>query len=95
VRPATASTETVRASFEVSYVIAKYKKLHTIGETLLLLAAMKICEIMDGEKTFSLITIPEIVPCNSAYDWCKTVYGARDFLYFSDAARKNLGNRCR
>jgi tetrahydromethanopterin S-methyltransferase subunit F len=34
----------------VSYIIAKNKKPHTIGETLLLPAAMKMCEIMHGEN---------------------------------------------
>jgi hypothetical protein len=43
-------TKALLASFEVSYFIAKNKKLHTIGETLLLPAAMKMCEIMHGEK---------------------------------------------
>jgi hypothetical protein len=34
----------------VSYLIAKNKKPRTIGETLLLPAAMKMCEIMHGEN---------------------------------------------
>jgi hypothetical protein len=32
------------------YLIAKNKKPHTIGETSLLAATMKMCEIMHGEK---------------------------------------------
>jgi hypothetical protein len=46
----TTSTKALLASFEVSYLIVKNKKPHTIGETLLLPAAMKICEIMHGEN---------------------------------------------
>jgi hypothetical protein len=45
----TTSTKALLASFEVSYLIAKNMKPHTIGETLLLPVAMKICEIMHGE----------------------------------------------
>jgi hypothetical protein len=45
----TTSTKALLASFEVSYLIAKNKKLHTIRETLLLPAAMKMCEIVHGE----------------------------------------------
>jgi hypothetical protein len=52
-------TKALLASFEVSYFIAKNKKRHTIGETLLLPAAMKMCEIMHGEKYGeALKTIP-------------------------------------
>jgi hypothetical protein len=55
----TTSTEALLTSFELSYLIAKNKKPHTIGETLLLPAAMKVCEIMDGEKYGeALKTIP-------------------------------------
>jgi hypothetical protein len=55
----TTSTKALLASFEVSYLIAKHKKPHTIGETLLLPAAMKMCEIMHGEKYGeALKTIP-------------------------------------
>jgi hypothetical protein len=46
----TTSTKALLTFFEVSYLIAKNKKPHTIGETLLLPAAMKMCEIMHGEK---------------------------------------------
>jgi hypothetical protein len=43
----------------VSYLIAKNKKPHTIRETLLLPSAMKMCEIMHGEKFGeALKTIP-------------------------------------
>jgi hypothetical protein len=45
----TTLTKALLASFEVSYLIAKNKP-HTNGETLLLPAAMKMCEIMHGEK---------------------------------------------
>jgi hypothetical protein len=44
------STKTLLASFEVSNLIAKNKKPHTIAETLLLPAAMAMCEIVHGEK---------------------------------------------
>jgi hypothetical protein len=41
------STKALLASFEVSYLITKNKKKpHTIGETLLLPAAMKMCQII-------------------------------------------------
>jgi hypothetical protein len=46
----TTSTKALVASFEVSYVLAKNKKPYTIGETLLFPAAMKMCDIMHGEK---------------------------------------------
>jgi hypothetical protein len=43
----------------VSYLIGKNKKPHTMGETLLLPAAMKMCELMHGEKYGeALKTIP-------------------------------------
>jgi hypothetical protein len=45
----TTSTKAFLASFEF-YLIAKNKKPHTIGEALLLTAAMEMCEIMHGEK---------------------------------------------
>jgi hypothetical protein len=55
----TTSIKEVLASFEVSYLTAKNKKRHTIGETLLFPAAMKMCEIMHGEKYGeALETIP-------------------------------------
>jgi hypothetical protein len=55
----TTSTKALLASFEVSYLIAKNKKPHTVGETLLLPAAMKMCKIMHGEKYGeALKTIP-------------------------------------
>jgi tetrahydromethanopterin S-methyltransferase subunit F len=54
----TTSTKALLASFKVSYLISKTKKPHTIGETLLP-AAMKMCEIMHGEKYGeALKTIP-------------------------------------
>jgi hypothetical protein len=46
----TTSTNVLLASFKVSYLIAKNKKPHTIGQTLLLPAAIKMCKIMHGEK---------------------------------------------
>jgi hypothetical protein len=46
----TTSINAPLTSFDVSYVIAKNKKPLTIGETLLLSAAMKMWEIMHGEK---------------------------------------------
>jgi hypothetical protein len=49
----TTSTKALLASFEVSYLIVKRKK------TLLLPAAMKMCEIMHGENYGeALKTIP-------------------------------------
>jgi hypothetical protein len=45
------STKALVASFGIPYVIAKNKKPHIIGGTLLLSAAISICEIMHGEKT--------------------------------------------
>jgi hypothetical protein len=44
------STKALLAFFEVSYLIARNEVSHTIGETLLLPAAMKTCKIMHGEK---------------------------------------------
>jgi hypothetical protein len=53
------STKALLASFEVLYLISKNKKTHTVGETLLLPAAMKICEIVHGKKYGeALKTIP-------------------------------------
>jgi hypothetical protein len=46
----TTSTKSLIASFKVSYLIAKNEKPQTIGETLLLPEAMKMCEIIHGEK---------------------------------------------
>lgn len=40
----------LEASFEVSYLIAKNKKPYTIGETLLLPAAVKMVEIIHGKE---------------------------------------------
>jgi hypothetical protein len=55
----TTSTNALLASFEISCLKAKNKKPHTIGETLLLTSAMKMCEIMHGEKYGeALETIP-------------------------------------
>jgi hypothetical protein len=46
----TTCTKAFKASFEMSYLIAKNKKSRTIGDSLLLLAAIKMCEIMYGEN---------------------------------------------
>jgi hypothetical protein len=47
------------ASFEVPYLIAKNKKPHTTGGTLMLPAAMKMCEIIHGQEySRDLKTIP-------------------------------------
>ncbi|VVC45848.1 Hypothetical protein CINCED_3A000273 [Cinara cedri] len=47
------------ASLEASYLIAKTKKSHSIGESLVLLAAIKIVSIMHGESYANeLKTIP-------------------------------------
>jgi tetrahydromethanopterin S-methyltransferase subunit F len=55
----TTSTKALLASFEVSYLIAKNKKPHAIGETLLLPAAMEMYKIMHGEEYGeALKTIP-------------------------------------
>jgi hypothetical protein len=48
--PVTTSTRALLASFEISYLIYKNRKPHTFGETLLLLAAIKMCQIMHGEN---------------------------------------------
>jgi hypothetical protein len=51
------------ASYEISCLITKNKKPHTTGETLLLLAAIKMYEIMHGEnygralKTLALLQL--------------------------------------
>jgi hypothetical protein len=63
-RVVTASAKALLVSFEISYLIDKSKKSHTIGETLLLLAAIKTCEIMRGGnygqalKQFLFLIIP-------------------------------------
>jgi hypothetical protein len=44
------STKTLPVLFETSYLITKNKKPRTIGETLLLPKAIKMCEIMYGES---------------------------------------------
>jgi hypothetical protein len=55
----TTSTKALLASFEVSYLTTKNKKLHTVRETLLFSAAIQMCEIMHGEKYGkALKTIP-------------------------------------
>jgi hypothetical protein len=55
----TTPTKVLLTSFEVSYLTVKNKKPHTIGETLLLPAAMKMCKIMHGEKySKALKTMP-------------------------------------
>jgi hypothetical protein len=51
----TTSTKALLASFEVSCLTVRNKKPHTIGETLLLPATMKMCEIMHGEKYAKLL----------------------------------------
>jgi hypothetical protein len=38
------------ASYEASYLIAKDKKPHTIGESLIMPVALKIMEILHGKK---------------------------------------------
>jgi hypothetical protein len=45
-RVATASTKALLSSFESSCLIAKSKRLHTNGETLLLPAIIKMCEMI-------------------------------------------------
>jgi hypothetical protein len=45
----TTSTKELLPSFEVSYLIPKNKKPHTIRETFLL-TAMKMCEIVHSKK---------------------------------------------
>jgi hypothetical protein len=42
----TTSTKALLASFEISYLIATYKKVHTTGDTLLLPAGIKMCETL-------------------------------------------------
>ncbi|CAH1102132.1 unnamed protein product [Psylliodes chrysocephalus] len=55
----TVNQKALQASFEVSFLIAKNKKPHNIGETLILPAAMKIVSIMQGEKYANVLkTIP-------------------------------------
>lgn len=49
----TTTTKLQAASYEVSYLIAKSKKPHTIGETLILPAAKAMCQAMDNEKIAS------------------------------------------
>ena len=39
-----------KASYEVAYLIAKDKKPHSIGETLIKPAAIAISQIMNGDK---------------------------------------------
>ena len=39
-----------KASYEVAYLIAKDKKQHSIGETLIKPAAIAISQIMNGDK---------------------------------------------
>jgi hypothetical protein len=51
----TTSTKALLASFELSYLIVKNKNPHTIGETLLLPAAIKMCGIMHGKKYAKLL----------------------------------------
>lgn len=55
----TVNQKALQASFEVSFLIAKTKKPHNIGETLILPAAMKMVSIMQGEKYANVLkTIP-------------------------------------
>jgi NifU-like protein involved in Fe-S cluster formation len=53
----TTSTKALLPSFEVSYLIDKNKKPHTVGQTLLLPAATKMCEIIDGENYDEVLKI--------------------------------------
>ena len=46
----TTSEKCQKASYEVAYLIAKDKKPHTIGETLIKPAAVAISQIMHGDK---------------------------------------------
>lgn len=49
----------LKASFEIAFLISKTKKPYTIGEDLILPAAIKICEIMHNDKiSNSLKSIP-------------------------------------
>jgi len=45
----------LKASFEIALLIAKSKKPYTIGEDLILPAAIKICEIIHGDKIATLL----------------------------------------
>jgi hypothetical protein len=47
----TVPKKVLRASYEASYSIAKAKKPHTIGESLIMPVAIKITEIMHGKKS--------------------------------------------
>jgi hypothetical protein len=40
----------LRAAYEASYLIAKAKKPHTIGESLIMPVAIKITEILHGKE---------------------------------------------
>jgi hypothetical protein len=46
----TTSSKALSAPFEISYLTVKNEKPHTIGETLLLPAAIETCYIMNGEN---------------------------------------------
>jgi hypothetical protein len=46
----TTFTKALLSSLKISYLIAKNKRLHTIGETLLLPAAIEMREIMHGKN---------------------------------------------
>jgi hypothetical protein len=46
----TVPKKVLRASYEALYLIAKAKKLHTIGESLIMHVAIKITDILPGKK---------------------------------------------
>jgi hypothetical protein len=70
----TTLTKELLASFKVLHLTAKNRKSHTIGRTLSIPAAMKMCEIMHGEKYGeALETVPLIIQqCNASNRCQKT-----------------------
>ncbi|GFX78565.1 protein FAM200B [Trichonephila clavipes] len=66
----------LRASLEVSYLIGKTMKPHTIGESLILPAATKMTSIMHGVKYGNeLKTIPlyQEIPCLGGFPKCHEI----------------------